>query len=126
MSLETTETPIILTGAGRTRLSFFRDDHCMDVEFTDPDLDRLEVDLAFNAGLSRDLVRAFRKVMQLVRSAPDERTLYAFKSLRFEKLKGDRQHQRSLRLNDQWRLILEIRPAEPKNVIIVIAIEDYH
>ena len=33
------------------------------------------------------------------------------KSMRFEKLKGARSHQFSLRLQDQWRLILEIERA---------------
>ena len=41
-------------------------------------------------------------------------------------LKGARAHQRSMRLNDQWRLILEIIPGRPKNRIRVCAIEDYH
>ena len=48
------------------------------------------------------------------------------RSLRFEKLKGDRSHQHSLRLNNQWRLIIEIQKADPKNIIVVLDIEDYH
>jgi plasmid maintenance system killer protein len=31
-----------------------------------------------------------------------------------------------LRLNDQWRLIVQVKPAEPKNIIFVEGIEDYH
>jgi len=31
-----------------------------------------------------------------------------------------------MRLNDQWRLIIEIKAATPKNIILVIDIEDYH
>lgn len=31
-----------------------------------------------------------------------------------------------MRLNDQWRLILEIKTAKPKNIIIVIDVVDYH
>ena len=64
--------------------------------------------------------------MQVIRAAPDERTFYALKSLRFEKLKGPRAHQRSMRLNDQWRLILEIQPSTPGNIVVLIKIEDYH
>jgi proteic killer suppression protein len=33
--------------------------------------------------------------------------LYSFKSLHFEKLKGDKAGQSSIRLNDQYRLIIE-------------------
>ncbi len=98
----------------------------MEVEFADPDLDRLETDPKFNARFSPDIVRAFRKLMQVIRNAPDERVFYGMKSLRFEKLKGDRDHQRSMRLNDKWRLIIELRPSSPKNVVVLIAIEDYH
>ncbi|GAC1473872.1 MAG: type II toxin-antitoxin system RelE/ParE family toxin [Isosphaeraceae bacterium] len=98
----------------------------MDVEFTDEQWDRLESELNFSAGFAREIVRAYRKRLQVIRSASDERTFYTMKSLHFEKLKGNRAHQRSMRLNDQWRLILEIRPAQPKNVIIVVGIEDYH
>ncbi len=47
--------------------------------------------------------------------------------MRFEKLKGKRAHQRSLRINSQWRLIIELREIEDGNkVAVMIAIEDYH
>jgi toxin HigB-1 len=98
----------------------------MDVEFADPKLDRLEVDAKFGAGYSDAIVRGFRKVMQSIRAATDERDLYALKSLRFEKLNGNRDHQRSLRINDQWRLVVEIEEYNDKHRIRVIGIEDYH
>jgi proteic killer suppression protein len=98
----------------------------MDVEFADRNLDRLEVDASFNAGFCREVVKAYRKRLQTIRAAPDERTFYELKSLHFEKLKGDRDHQRSMRLNKQWRLILEFKETEPGKVVVVINIEDYH
>ena len=98
----------------------------MEAEFADDDLDRLEMDLAFTAKLSADIVRAYRRRMQQVRAFTDEREFYNIKSLHFEKLKGDRAHQYSLRLNKQWRLILEIKRGSSKNTIVVVAIEDYH
>ena len=48
------------------------------------------------------------------------------RSLNFEKLKGDRSHQHSLRVNQQYRLIVEIKPSDPKNIIVVVEIADYH
>ncbi len=48
------------------------------------------------------------------------------RSLRFERLKGKRAHQHSMRLNDQWRLILEISKGNPENMVFVVGIEDYH
>lgn len=97
----------------------------MDVEFVNDDLERLEVDPSFNAGFDRGIVRSYRKLMQIIRAAPDEREFYALKSLHYEKLKGKRSHQRSMRLNIQWRLILEVIERSDKTVVIV-SIEDYH
>lgn len=98
----------------------------MEVQFKDADLDILEQDANFNAGLSQSLVSAFRKRMQQIRAAPDERVFYALRSLRFEKLKGGRSHQHSMRLNDQWRLIIEFDDSKSPKEIIIIGIEDYH
>jgi proteic killer suppression protein len=58
-------------------------------------------------------------------AAADERDLYGLKSLHYEKLKGDRSHQRSLRLNQQFRLIVELERHNGKTVAI-IEIVDYH
>ena len=98
----------------------------MEVEFKDKHLDRLESEGNFESGHSADVVKAYRKRMQFIRNAPDERDFYALKSLRFEKLKGDRQHQYSMRLNDQWRLILEFKEESTSKLVVVICIEDYH
>lgn len=98
----------------------------MDVEFDDEDLDRLEIDARFTAGLSQEVVRAYRRRMQQIRAFNDERDLYAVKSLHFEKLKGSREGQHSIRLNLQWRLILEIRGSHPCKVIGIVEIADYH
>ena len=97
----------------------------MEVEHADPKLERLEQDTQFTGGFSVEIVRAFRKVMWLIRQAMDERDFYGLKSLHFEKLKGDRAHQRSMKLNKQWRLILELGDG-PEKSVRVIGIEDYH
>src|ERR1700735_808824 len=97
----------------------------METEFDDPILEQLYTDEAFTAGFSKKIVKAFRKRIQAIISANDERDLYNVKGNHFEKLQGKRQHQRSLRLNDKMRLIVEIRQGNPKNTII-IGIEDYH
>lgn len=98
----------------------------MEARFRDEALDRLETDRNYSAGFDRAIVKAYRKRMQAIRDAVDERDLYAFKSWKFEKLKGQRSHQRSIRLNNQWRLIVEIAEGESANVMIIVSIEDYH
>jgi toxin HigB-1 len=97
----------------------------MEVEFADDDLDRLEVDRRFTAEHEEGVIKAYRKVMQ-IRAAPDERDFYALKGLHFEKLQGKRSHQRSMRLNDRWRLIVELKGSAPSKTVRVIGIEDYH
>jgi len=98
----------------------------MEVRFADVRLDRLETDPKYDGGFSQAVVTAFRKRMQLIRAAPDERVFYQLKSLHFEKMKGNRSHQHSLRLNDQWRLILEFEANAPNKTVVVVGIEDYH
>lgn len=98
----------------------------MEARFRDDGLDRLETDPRYTGGYPASIVTVFRKRMQTIRSAPDERVFYAMKSLHFEKLQGARAHQYSMRLNDQWRLIVEFEGKAPNKVVIVVSIEDYH
>ncbi|MEX1027222.1 MAG: type II toxin-antitoxin system RelE/ParE family toxin [Candidatus Paceibacterota bacterium] len=100
----------------------------MEVRHADDKLARIEAEPGYNGGLDNRLVRAFRKVMNIIRTVANEGELYHWKSLHFEKLKGNRSHQRSLRLVHQWRLIMEIenRSGVNNNLCVVIAIEDYH
>ena len=98
----------------------------MEVEFVDPDLARLEADRDFNLGFGIEVVRGYRKVVRFIRSALDERDFRAMRSLNFEKLKGNRSHQHSFRLNQQWRLIVVIRKSQPRNIVVISGIEDYH
>ena len=98
----------------------------MEVQFRDTKLDRLEIDPRYDGGFSQPVVTAFRRRMQIIRAASDERVFYQLKSLHFEKLKGDRKHQHSMRLNKQWRLILELRRQGQQKVVWVMGIEDYH
>jgi proteic killer suppression protein len=97
----------------------------MRVRFADSKLERLETDHGYTAGLGPNIVKAFRKIMPIIRNAPDERDFYTLKSLHYEKLKGKRSHQRSMRLNQQFRLILELERDNGKTLII-IGVEDYH
>jgi toxin HigB-1 len=46
----------------------------MDVTFKDSSLDRLQTDASFSTGFGGSIVRAYRKAMQHIRAASDERT----------------------------------------------------
>lgn len=98
----------------------------MEIQFVDQSLDDLEVDASYDAGLPAAVVKMYRKRIFFLRGASDERDLYQMKSLHFEKLKGKRQGQHSIRLNDQWRLVLEIQNSGSQKIIKIISVEDYH
>ncbi len=98
----------------------------VDVGFEDPDLDRLETDRAFTAGFGPDVVRQYRKRMQQIRAAVDERDFYRTKSMHFEKLQGSKRDERSMRLNDQWRLIVLLEGEAPNKTVTIVGIRDYH
>jgi|SRR5215216_1166463 len=98
----------------------------MDMRFADSALERMYTDPAYSGGWAPSIVAAYRKRVGTIEAAMDERDFFALRSLRFEKLKGKRNHQYSMRLNDQWRLILEFEGKGPGKIVAIISIEDYH
>jgi proteic killer suppression protein len=97
-----------------------------EVSHRDASLEKLERDAEYTAGYDSAIVKAFRKRMWTIRNAVDERDLRQLKSAHFEKLVGDREGQYSMRLNDQWRLILEIEGKAPNKTVTIVEIADYH
>ncbi|MHB9026271.1 MAG: type II toxin-antitoxin system RelE/ParE family toxin [Armatimonadota bacterium] len=77
-------------------------------------------------GYHPNLIRAFVRVLTRIAAALDERDLRACGALHMEKLRGNRQGQYSLRLNDQWRLIIIPERDHDGNYILIIEIADYH
>ncbi len=98
----------------------------VDIEFKSEELERLDLDPAFDAGFQRGVIKSYRKRIQLIRAALDERDFYAMRSLHFEKLKGDLKGFYSMRLNDQWRLILKFRKVSSGKIVVVVEVADYH
>jgi toxin HigB-1 len=98
----------------------------MDFEFRNETLKLLATDKNFTAGFSPAVVLQFRKLMQAIEAAPDERVFYAMKSLHYEKLKGDRTGQSSMRLNGRWRLVVQLVKKPSGKMVAIIEIVDYH
>lgn len=98
----------------------------MDVEFADDRLALIETARAAETRLPVAVIHSARKKLNVIRAAPDERTLRNWKSLHYEKLSGARADQRSIRLNDQWRMVFQLDTDNSRSRIIVISIEDYH
>ena len=97
----------------------------MEVEFSDDDYGRLETDPGFTGGFAQNIVSSFRRRMQQIRAAVDERDLRNLRGLNFKKMKPPRSHQQSIKLNKQWRLILELN-GNGEKYLVIICIEDYH
>jgi toxin HigB-1 len=97
----------------------------MEVRHEDPKLERLEIDDKYTAGFGSNVVKAFRRQMNFVRKAVDERDFYAMKSLHFERLTGKRAGQHSIRLNDQFRLVFRIEK-QPQKTAVIVELVDYH
>lgn len=64
--------------------------------------------------------------MAAIKSAVSEADLRALKSLHYEKLSGNREGQRSLRLNNLQRLIVQVEEDEKGKLFSIIEIVDYH
>jgi toxin HigB-1 len=97
----------------------------MKVEFADDDLARICTDQAYRLGLPIAVIKMARRKLIQMHSAKDERDLRNLKSLNYKKLQGDRDGQRSIRINDQYRIVFVISESQPP-VITVIEIGDIH
>ena len=87
---------------------------------------RLLTDAKFTAGFPSHVVSKFRMRMQQIVAALNEKDFYNSKGLHFEKLQGARSKQHSMKLNDQWRLVVELTEKSGQKVVRVVGIEDYH
>jgi proteic killer suppression protein len=88
--------------------------------FRCPDTERL---------FRRESVRRFRAIerqalrkLDMLDAAPDLRTLSTLPGNRLERLRGDREGQYSIRINNQWRICFAWREGHAYEVEIV----DYH
>lgn len=98
----------------------------MEIVFVDGDLAKLETEEAGNTQLPVGVIKSARRKLTVLRAAPDDRSLRNWKSLHYEKLKGDREGQRSIRLNDQYRIVFELNEKTQPPTVMILAIEDYH
>ena len=98
----------------------------MKVEFDDDDLERLLFDADHRVRLPEEVIKMYRKRMQFIRQAPDERSFRAMRSFHFEELKGKRQGQYSIRLNKQYRIVFRFEGEKDTKKFVLLSIEDYH
>jgi toxin HigB-1 len=86
------------------------------------DLENADGDSGFPSGVAR----SYQRRIGSCRAANVLNDLIAMRSNGFEKLKGRLNGSYSMRLNDQWRMILELRDVQDGIEIHVTGIVDYH
>ena len=85
--------------------------------YTTP-LDNLKGKLPF----AKDIIRQYKKKVQILISIESLDDLKQFRSLNFEALKGDRKGEYSIRLNIQYRLIFRIEMEKNGEYVIEIIV----
>ena len=98
----------------------------MDFIFANQDLERL---YTRNEGASRypaETVKLFRRRIRHIEAARDTRDLRTPPSVRYEKLSGQLAGMSSMRLNDQWRLILREEDTKSGKRIVVQEISKHY
>lgn len=98
----------------------------MKIEFADEDLARICTDQAFKMGLPVAVIRSARNKLIQMQAARDERDLRNLKSLHYKKGKGGRENTRSIRINDQYRIVFTLLEDQNPPVIRIIEIGDTH
>ena len=76
----------------------------------------------FSRKLPSDIQRIARRKLEVLDAAESLNDLRIPLSNRLEKLKGNRSHQHSIRINDKWRICFEWRDENAYEVEII----DYH
>lgn len=98
----------------------------MDVHFSDQKLAMIETADAAQAKLPVPVIKSVRRKLTVLRAATDERTLRDWKSLHYEKLQGEMEGYRSIRVNDKYRMVFTIDTTTQPNAVTIISVEDYH
>lgn len=91
----------------------------MEIEFWDKSLSLVETDRATETKLPISVIASLRNKLHFLRNAPDERSIRNWKSLHYEKMEDD---ERSIRINDQFRLMFTIDTKVNPNKITVLRV----
>lgn len=91
----------------------------MEIVYRDNKLALVETDDAPQTKLPISVIESMRNKLRFLRNAPDERSIRNWKSLHYEKMEGD---EKSIRLNDQFRLIFTIDTTVNPNKITVLRV----
>jgi len=94
----------------------------MEIEFQDKTLALVETDRAAELRLPFSVIASLRRKLVIIKAAPDDRTLRNWRSLHYEKMAGE---ERSIRLNDQYRLIFTIAASGATTTMTILRVWDH-
>jgi proteic killer suppression protein len=94
------------------------------VKFKESVLERLDWDRGYTAGFPLPVVSAFRGRIQVIRAAPQEHAMLQLTSLQI-KLCGNGANRHSMRVTDEWQLIVAFEDEEIGRVAIVEELMEY-
>lgn len=97
----------------------------MKVEFKDKKLETIAGDEPVT-WLPVNVIHSVRRKLTILACAKDERDLVNFKSLHYEKLKGDKKGFNSIRVNKKWRIVFTLDESSNPHTVRIVSIEDYH
>lgn len=99
----------------------------MRLEFEDEGLERLAYETSHRTKRwPADVTKAYRRRIQQLTAALDERDLYNLKSLHLEQLKGGRAGTSSIRIDKKYRLIVRFYTDAEGRVVVIVDGLDYH
>ena len=72
--------------------------------------------------LPKEAIKGYKKAVDYLKAVKRIEDLYRIKGLNYEKLKGDRKDQESVRCTDTWRLIFQSSPIDSSLIITEICL----
>jgi proteic killer suppression protein len=97
----------------------------MRIAYADTTLALLETDQAGMTQLPVAAIKSARRRLTVLRAAKDDLSLKNWKSLHYETMKGNREGQRSVRVNNEYRMVFNLDEETDPQTITVLMIEGY-
>ena len=98
----------------------------MKIEFGDKRLALIRTERAHELGLPFAVIKSCREKLTFIEAAPDERSLRNWRSLRYKKLEGDKDERRTIRINDQYRIVFLLNNDCNPPTVTITEIGDTH
>ena len=98
----------------------------MEVRFANDDLARICTEEAHKMGLPFAVIKAARKTLLKLEAATYESDLFKIGSLRYKRLKGEKNGTRQVRVNDQYRIWFTVSGEDASAVATITFIGDPH